>query len=229
VAGRDHVHGHAEADDLVDFLRDERAEGREDVGVVLQGFLIEFLLVHLVVEAEGRGVVLAEGVVGHEQVFARQVGEHAVGPVKHRRLDEDQFVLPDGNAVARLDGPELPGPVVVPLDALHAPLGHDELGVGRILQDERKSPRVVGLGMVGDDDVDLRRVDDGLDVLEPLLFEGGPDRVDKNGFLVPDEVGIVGGTPVSRELVTVKLPEAPVDDADPVDVLHQFRNHSKTS
>jgi len=226
VARGDHVHGQAQAHHLVDLLRDERAEGREDVGVVLQGLLVELLLVDLVVEPERRRVVLAEGVVGHEQVFPRQVGEHAVGPVEHGGLDEHELALADGDAVARLDGPEFPGMVMDSLDALRPPLGDDEFGVGRVLHDEREPSRVVGLGMVGDDDVDLGRVDDGPDVLEPLLLEGGPGRVYQDGLLVPDEVGIVGGAPVRRKLVAVKLPQAPVDDPHPVDVLHQLRDHT---
>lgn len=67
---------------------------------------------------------------------------------------------------------------------LSAPrFGDDELGVGRALHDEGQPARVIGLGMVGDDDVDFGRVDDGPDVLGlPLLLEGGSCRVDQDGL-----------------------------------------------
>ena len=143
------------------------------------------------------------------------------------RLDEDQLAFPDGDPVARLDGPEVPRLVVVARRCSPCPAWRRRARRWGMLHDEGKPARVIGLGVVGNDDVDLRRVDDGPDVLEQLLPEGAPDGVDQGGLLVQDEIGVVGGAPVGRQLVAVELPQAPVHDPHPVDIFHQLRDHSK--
>ena len=70
VAGADHVHGQVEGQELVDLLQHQVAERGQDVGVVLQRLLLQLHLVDLVVEAQAGGIVLAKGVVGHEDALA---------------------------------------------------------------------------------------------------------------------------------------------------------------
>ena len=209
VARRDHVDGELEREDLVDLLDHAIAERREDVGVVLERLLVELFLVHLVVETERRGVVLAEGVVRHEDVVPGEVGEHAVRPVEHRRFDEDELVRADVDPVARAHLSEFPVLVVMPRDARRSPFGYDQLGVRRVPHDEGQPSRVVGLRVVGDDDVDLRRIDELADVVHELVRERPPDRVDENGLLVHDEVGVVRRAAMGAELVPVKVRRSP--------------------
>ena len=166
MARADHVDGQVEGEHLVDLLQHLVAERREDVGVVLQRLLVQLLLVHLVVEAEAGGVVLAEGVVGHEDALARHVGEHAVGPVEHRGLDEDELAAPETDLVACFHDAEVPRRVVVAGDARLAPGRDDEGRLRTELHDGGQAARVIRLGMVGDDVVDLRRIHDLADVLE---------------------------------------------------------------
>lgn len=47
--------------------------------------------------------MLAEGVVGEEDLLLGAVGDHAVGPVEHRGRHELQGALADGEGIARLD------------------------------------------------------------------------------------------------------------------------------
>ncbi len=188
--------------------------------------MVELFPVHLVVEMERRGVVLAERVVRHEDVVSGEVGEHAVRPMEHRRLDEDELVRADVDPVTGAHLSHLPILVVVPGDARRPLLGYDQLGVRRVLHDDGQRPRVVGLGVVGDDDVDLRRIDELADVVHELVRERSPDRVDENGLLVLDEVGVVRRAAMGAELVPVERPQRPVDDADPVHAFLQLYDHS---
>ena len=225
MARRDHVDGELEREELVDLLDHAVAVWREDVGVVPERLLVELLLIDLVVEVERRRVVLAEGVVRYEDIVPRQIREHAVRPVEHRRLDEDEIVVPDIDPVSRRHLPEFPVLVVMPRDARRSLPRHDDLRVRRMTHDRGERPRVVGLGVVRDDDVDLRRVDELADVVHELIRERPPDRVDENGLLVHDEVGVVRRAAGGRELVSVKFPQLPVDDADPVHALFELNDH----
>ena len=76
--------------DLVDGLADLGPERQEDVGVVDLELLDRSFALDLVGETLGRGEVLAEGVVGHEDTVLGAVREHRVGPVDHRLGQERQ-------------------------------------------------------------------------------------------------------------------------------------------
>jgi len=84
---------------------------------------------------------------------------------------------------------------------------------------------MIGLRVIRDDDVDLRRIDELADVGHELLGERSPDRVDENGLLVLDEIGVIGRAPMGAELVSVELPQLPIDDTDPVDAFLQLYDH----
>ena len=206
----------------------ERLEGRlcltaverEDVGVVLLGLVVEHGEVVLVVEAAAGGEVLAEGVVREEDLLLGAVGDHAVGPVEHRGRHELQRALAEGERVAGLDA--LVGQVAVAgLESLEALRdARDDLGVRAVRHHEGQGAGVVGLDVVGDDVVDLGRVDDGSDALEELFLERLFDRVDEGDLLVEDQVGVVARA--AARLVAVEAAHGPVDGADPVDIFADF-------
>ena len=81
----------------------------------------------------------------------------------------------------------------------------------------RKGPGVVHLRVVGDDVIDLPRIDDGGDAGHHLLPEGGLHRIDQRDLVREDQIGVVGA-PAPR-LITMKIPDIPVDRADPPDIL----------
>ena len=104
VAGRNHGGVDAHGNDLLDFPADQRRKGQEYVGVVCGCFFHEHVLVYLIVKLVGTGEVLPEGVVGHEDFVFHHVGEHAVGPVKHRGFDEFEGAFAKFEFVACFDG-----------------------------------------------------------------------------------------------------------------------------
>ena len=67
--------------------------------VVLHGLFSEQVWIGFAVEELLHRVVLAEGVVGEEDVVAGQKGGHGIGPMEHRHLHEHQAL-----AVADLQG-----------------------------------------------------------------------------------------------------------------------------
>ena len=206
----------------------ERLEGglclaaveREDVGVVLLGLVVEHGKVVLVVEAAAGGEVLAEGVVGEEDLLLGAVGDHAVGPVEHRGRHELQGALADGEGIARLDA-FVRQVAVARLEALESLRdARDDFGVRAVGHHEGQGAGVVGLDVVGDDVVDLRRVNDRGDALEELFLERLLDGVNEGDFLVEDQVGVVARA--AARLVAVEAAHGPVDGADPVDIFADF-------
>ena len=101
MAGQDHFDGQA-AESGERGLR-LLAVQHQDVRVILLRFFHYNMHVVLVVEAAVRGQVLAEGVVGEQDLFLRAVSDHAVGPVEHRRRHEGQRARAEGERLAGLD------------------------------------------------------------------------------------------------------------------------------
>ena len=193
-----------------------RAVGLHDVGVVLVRLVHDLTEVVLVIEAVGAGKVLAEGVVGEENLVVGVIGDHVVRPVDHRRLHEGQRALADAEGVTGLDAmvaevAEVRGHV---LDTLRR--GAVDLCPGRELMNHGGGAGVVHLDVVGDEDVDFGGVDHRGDALEELVFERDLGGVDERDLLVQDEVGVVCDARLGG--VAVELAGVPVERADPVDV-----------
>ena len=98
--------------------------------------------------------------------------------------------------------------------------GGADLRVRRKPLDERQAAAVVGFGVVGDNDIDLRGVDDGADAREHLFAEALLHRVDEGHFFVEDKVGVVGGA--FFRFIAVEVAQVPVDRAHPIDVFGKF-------
>ena len=220
VARRDHVD--VEPAERVEGAHDVARVGHHDVGVVLLGLREHLGQSHLVVEALRGGEMLAERVVGEQDAVLGAVGDHVVGPVHHDRLGELQRATADAQAVAGFDR-HVAQVAVMGGQALHAVRGAAvDLGVGRQRVDGRQRAGMVLLHMVGDDVLDLGRVDDLANALDQLVGKAGLARVDERGVLIHDEVGVVRRTPVGG--VPVEITLVPIDAAHPVDArLHLDR------
>ena len=172
-------------------LRRLHAVRLHDVRVVLARLDVRFGQVALGVEALVGGVVLAEGVVGEEDVFGGHEGDHVVRPVHHGGGDEGEGALAEGERLSRLhadaaDVAVIGGQVLLPRAG-----GGVHLRIFGDLENGGDAPAVVGFGVVGDDHVDLRRVDDRADAREHLLRKALFDGVDERHLFVEDEVGVV--------------------------------------
>ena len=78
--------------------------------------------------------MLAEGVVGEENLVVLVVGDHGVGPVHHGRLHEGEGALADVQRVAGLHPHEGQPVAVMGAKPAHAlGLAGDDSGVGRDL------------------------------------------------------------------------------------------------
>jgi len=78
------------------------------IGLIFQTFLEQFGLIDQVVVQHFAGQVLAKSVVAEEDVFAREIAEHAVRPVKHRGLYEGQLFSAQTEPVSGFYGNEIP-------------------------------------------------------------------------------------------------------------------------
>ena len=189
--------------------------GQHDVGVVLLGLAEELAAVHLIIEALGGGEVLAEAVVGEEDLVLGAVGDHVVGPVHHGRLNKGERAFADREGVARLHALDLDAEVGAEL--VHAGRGaRVDRGVGGVLLDHRDAARVVHLDVVGDDDLDLGGVNHLADALDELIGKRRLGCIDERDLLIHDEIGVVGDTPLGG--VAVERALVPVDTTDPPDI-----------
>jgi len=192
VARRNHVHRQTQRQHFLNLALHAGTERRQDVRIVLECLFVQLVLVDLIVEAKSGGIMLAEGVVWHQDGVASQIGEHAVRPVEEARFDKDQLPGPEVDAVASVHDLVLPWLVIVPRETVNAHLGDNQLGIGCLVQDGAQTAGVIGFGMVGDHIVDASRVDDLAHVGQELVRERLPDRIDQGDLLVDDQVGVVG-------------------------------------
>ena len=80
---------------------------------------------------------------------------------------------------------------------------------------------MVHFRVVADHVIDFLGIDNLGDVANQLVGERGLHRVDQGHFLVNDQKRIVAGAPIRG--VAVKIPDVPVDDADIIDAVCNFR------
>ena len=107
--------------------------------------------------------MLAERVVGKENVFVRHMADHVVGRVHHGRGNEGEFVFADGQFVPRLYADD--GKIAVIAAEVFFSRGGNRVDfrAGRMAQDKGQRAAVVGFGVVGYDHVDLVGLYDGAD------------------------------------------------------------------
>ena len=222
----------ADRGDLQPFQRGERlarlhAVRLHDVRVILARLDIRLGQVALGVRALVGSIVLPEGVVGEEDLLGEHIRHHVVRPVHHRRGHEGQRAFSDGERFARLHA-GIAEVAVVGGKVFHprARGGIDGGVFGDALYIGERAA-VVGLGMVGDNDVDLFGVDDGGDAREHFALEARLHRVDEGDLFVENEVCVVSGA--FFRFIAVEVAQVPVHRAYPVDAfayLHRFHRIS---
>ena len=216
-------------DNLVDFFCDQRREGRQDVRVILNGLFVQLGLNHLIVENPFTGDVLTKGIVGKEDRVSGKIFHHAVRPVQHRRLDEDQFLFPERQFVPRLDYLEIPVLMIMALQGFHSVCRAVNRLVRDVPHELGQRAGMVRLRMIGDHVIDLAQVDFMLEVSHELFSKRSPYRVDERDLFVTHEIGIIGGASMSRVLFPVKFSQFPIDLTHPVDVFCNRDLHLCTS
>ena len=90
----------------------------------------------------------------------------------------------------------------------------------QFINDLGQSAGVIRLRMVGNDDFNLRRVDDGCDSGIHFLFERSLYGVDQGRFFAEHEIGVVCSSAMG--MIPVEFLEIPVDCADPPDFIGDF-------
>jgi len=169
--------------------------------------------------------VVAEGVVAEQDLLAGQVAEHGVRPMQHGRFDEDELAFAQAQALAGFHHLEIPVLVVVPFEGFDA-IGRAVHGhAGDEPHEFRQAAAMVAFGVVGNDVVDGREVHLGLELLDELAREGGPDRFDERGLLVAHQIGVVGAALVRGILLAMETLEFPVALAHPGHGVGDFEGH----
>ncbi len=170
--------------------------------------------------------MLAEGIVRQQQAVLGDVGEHAIRPVQHGRLQEGERPVSQRDRVPGANDLSLPAVLEVLAEGIGATLAMDQRRLGRPGHHGRNGTRMVQLSMVGDDEVDPRGIHHLSDVVEEYILKPRRDRIDQGGILVHHEVGVVRGAPLDVIGVPVKMAHLPVHCPNPVHVLSYLDSHS---
>ena len=203
-----------------------RAVFADDVAVIAPR------LVHIIAEevdliGEQRAVDRAERAEGvsREQRARRQViADHDLRPVDHRGAQECERVVAGLEGVALLD--EMEG--VLRGDAAAELLQHgadavaaDDDGLRMAQQHLADRAGMVRLHVVDDEIVELAPGQNVVDVLEEYLADRRIDRVEQDGLVVEQQIGIVGNS-VRHGVNTLEHSESAVIPADPPEILQNL-------
>ncbi len=217
VVGGDHVDREPQLAETREGLLHDGGEGEDDVGVVLRRLLLEDVGRQLVGETLNGREVHPEGVLGEQDPLAREVGDHAVGPVEHFGLAEGERVVAEVELFEVADDGDGDVPVEVGLESGDTGLRGEDLLGSRGGDRLWETAGVVHLGVVGDDVVDPVDRQHRGDAGEHLGDEGAADGVDQHDLVRDDEVRVVGGA--ATRAIAVEVAERPVDGAHPVDAI----------
>ena len=203
--------------------------GQHDVVVVFLDGAHEVALIVLIGIAVAGGDVLAEGVVADKQLVFGDVGDHAVGPVQHAGLLEDDVALADVQLVAALD--HFDGPVLAVEVALHglvAQGGDEDLFGLHAGHHFGQAAGVVGFHVVADDVVDLFGIHDLGDTAQHVAGPAGIHGIHQDVLFVADQVGVVGGT-FGGAGIAVEVTVVVVHATDPENIFFDFNGLHENS
>ncbi len=108
MARADHIQRQIESGHFIYLLCDELAERRQDIGIILQCLIEQLGLIHQVVVHVFGAIMLTESVVAEQDIVPGQIAEHAVRPVQHLCLNENEAFFAQAQFVAGLDSHEIP-------------------------------------------------------------------------------------------------------------------------
>ena len=188
------------------------AVGHEYVGVIFLRLRHYLGHIHFIIITPAAGIMLAEGIVGEQDLFLRAVGNHIIGPVKHGRRHKLQRMPAKAQGISRLYRHIFIAVAVMQLQSVvSAGSACDNHCMGRLCHYRRDCSGMVHLHMVGYQIVNLFRIYDFPDTLKKLLGKGLFHRVYQGDFLINDEIGVIGGASVGR--IAMKAAHIPVHHA----------------
>src|SRR5450759_4710781 len=135
--------------------------------------------------------MLAKGIIWHQDVFASEVCEHAVRPVKHRGSHKNKAVLAQVYAVTGFYNFEVPVFMIVFGNTLSSFFRNNNRSIGNMLHHCWKSTRVVCLSMVGYNVIYLFDIDYLINVIDQFLRIWSPDCIYKSDLFIDYKICIV--------------------------------------
>ena len=203
---------------------------REVAAGVGQPVVLEVILVGKEVAAQrAEG---AEGVGGEERAGGHVEAHHDLRPVDHRRHDEREGVLAEAERVALVhqDRAGVDIELKVVLDHVADLLVADDLRVGIAQHGVAQRLGVVGLHVMHHDVIERTAVQDVGHVLKELTGHGVIHRVEQDGLLVEQDVGVVAHA-AGDGVDALEQSQTAVRCADPVQIVIDFHRavHEKSS
>ena len=227
VGGCDHLDGKVQVSDLLQLFLQDRCKWVQDVSEVLHRLPVQKAEIRFIVEQLLHRIVLAEGVVGEEDVVAGEEGRHGIRPVEHAHLHKDQLLaVPDIQAVARFNHVEVPAMFsILSLNALYRVCRAVDGDIRDLLQKRRERTGVITLSMVCNDVIDVREIDLPLQIFDKLLPVRRPDGVDQNVLPLPDQIGILTAPVQNGIVIPVEGLQFPVKIANPCHISLYLLSH----
>ena len=190
-----------------------------DVGVVAAG-LVEIIPeeVHLIGKQRAvEGAEGAEGIGGEEDFLTHIIGDHDLGPVHHGRGHKGEGVAACGEHVAL--GNQMQAGAHIEIEELlhhggNLLVAHDG-HLGMVVHQLAQGGGVVHLHMLHNHIVQLAAAQHMVEVFQILSGSGGVHRVEHYGFLIQQDIGIVGNAH-GNLIDAFKQRQTPVIGADPV-------------
>ena len=87
---------------------------------------------------------------------------------------------------------------------------------------------MVDLPVVDDNEVDVLEPDFLLQIVPELFLVRLPDRIDEDGFLLLDQIGVLTRTMIDRVVVTMEGLEFPINPSNPGDIVLDSPFHAST-
>ena len=84
---------------------------------------------------------------------------------------------------------------------------------------------MVALPVIRHDEVDLLQIDLPLQILHELVAVRHPYRIDEDGLLLLDKIGVLAGAVFDGVVVPMKLLQLPIDIPDPAHVAFDMLSH----
>ena len=196
-----------------------------DVGVVAPG-LIQVLgkEIGLVVEeAAVQGAEGAEGVGGEEDLVGEVIGHHDFRPVDHGGHDKGEIVLAGGEGVALFHQDGAFGEIAAQ-ELLHHGLDlgvADDLCLGIAAEQQLLGGGVVRLHVLYHQIIQGPAVQGMGHIFQEDAVHGLVHRIEQDGFLVQQEIGVVGDA-VGHAIDALEAGETPIVRADPDQILGNF-------
>ena len=216
-----------ESRDFRQFLCQDRCKWIQNVGEVLHCLPVQQTLICLVIEQLLYGIVLSEGIVGEQNIISGHKGRHGIRPVKHAHFHKNQLLpVSDLHTVTGFYDMEVPAAfAVLPLDALDS-IGSAIDGCFRNFFHQRcQGSGVIAFSVIGDDEIDLMKVDLFFQVLNKIKTVRRPNGIDQNSFLFFNQIGVLTGAIHNGIIITMKTFQFPVNISDPTDVSFYQLSH----